>query len=144
MICRLVALALELKRSHEFTGHPFTPVGDALFDQWSIKSAGLSAFDGRERGAYLGGFTGDGDGGMKTGFEDDGIAKSACLCAIERRLRANMMEMATTCINELLDCRRTNSKKKMLSTDVMGVFRGSHSASCCICTGARPCRPTQR
>ncbi|CAM9606264.1 unnamed protein product, partial [Laminaria digitata] len=56
----LAALFTELRRGGEFTGASVHPRWrSSSGGPWSVRSAGLGAFDGPERGAVRGGFTGD-------------------------------------------------------------------------------------
>ncbi|CAM9288476.1 unnamed protein product, partial [Laminaria digitata] len=55
----LAALVTRLGRAEEFLGESIHPRWRTSVDPWSLHSAGLSAFDGHERGTYTDGFTGD-------------------------------------------------------------------------------------
>ena len=58
--CRhtVAALVTELKRADEFKGEYIHPRWRSSLQPWSIEGAGLSDFNGHERGPYSGGFTG--------------------------------------------------------------------------------------
>ena len=55
----LAALVTRLGRAEEFLGESIHPRWRTSVEPWSLHSAGLSAFDGHERGTYTDGFTGD-------------------------------------------------------------------------------------
>ena len=55
----LAALVTKLGRAEEFVGESIHPRWRTSVEPWSLYSAGLSAFDGHERGTYTDGFTGD-------------------------------------------------------------------------------------
>eukprot|EP00904_Undaria_pinnatifida_P010382 jgi/Undpi1/6474/HiC_scaffold_20.g08953.m1 len=55
----LGALVTKLGRAEEFLGESIHPRWRTSLEPWSLYSAGLSPFDGHERGTYTNGFTGD-------------------------------------------------------------------------------------
>ncbi|CAN0153493.1 unnamed protein product, partial [Ascophyllum nodosum] len=102
--CRHVVAALvtELKRASEFTGASIHPRWRSSLDLWSIASAGLSAFDGHERGPYRGGFTDDFEGACGDDTECE-IARKSQLSVIRARTLATMIESATRSARKLVD-----------------------------------------
>ena len=55
----LAAVVTKLGRVEEILGESIYPRWRTSVEPWSLHSVGLSAFDGRERGTYTDGFTGD-------------------------------------------------------------------------------------
>ena len=56
---KLAAVVTKLGRVEEILGESIHPRWRTSVEPWSLHSVGLSAFDGRERGTYTDGFTGD-------------------------------------------------------------------------------------
>eukprot|EP00904_Undaria_pinnatifida_P011839 jgi/Undpi1/7786/HiC_scaffold_23.g10259.m1 len=72
----LAALVTKLGRAEEFLGESIHPRWRTSLEPWSLYSAGLSPFDGHERGTYTDGFTGD-YGDMDLEDSHDGPAGGA-------------------------------------------------------------------
>eukprot|EP00904_Undaria_pinnatifida_P001742 jgi/Undpi1/11569/HiC_scaffold_30.g13866.m1 len=72
----LAALVTKLGRAEEFLGESIHPRWRTSLEPWSLYSAGLSPFDGHERGTYTDGFTGD-YGDMDLEDSQDGPAGGA-------------------------------------------------------------------
>ena len=118
--CRHVVAALvtELKRASEFTGASIHPRWRSSLDLWSIASAGLSAFDGHERGPYRGGFTDDFEGACGDDTECE-IARKSQLSVIRARTLATMIESATRSARKLVD---SLDEAQLLAGDFPGFF----------------------
>ena len=102
--CRhaVAALVTALKRANEFKRESIHPRWRSSIQPWSIEGAGLSDFNGHERGPYLGGFTGHLEG-IDCGEEEGTSGNNSVVSVTRGRLLANLIEMASRGARTLVD-----------------------------------------
>ena len=112
--CRhtVTALVIELKRAEEFKGNSIHPRWRSWLKPWSKEGAGLSDFEGHERGPYSEGFTGDVEGIECR--EEEAARNYSAVSVIRASLLANMVELASRDTRKLAD---HLDEKKVLSSD---------------------------
>ena len=108
----VAALVTELKCAGEFKGEIIHPRWRSSLQPWSIEGAGLSDFNGHERGPYPG-VTRDLEG-IDCREEEGTSGNNSAVSAIRGKLLANMVEMASKAARNLAD---DLDDKKVLSSD---------------------------
>ena len=109
----VAAFVTKLKRAGEFQGEFIHPRWRSSLQPWSIEGAGLSDFNGHERGPYAGGFTGDLES-IDCQEEEGTSGNNSAISVIRGKLLANMVEMASRAAGKLAD---NLDEKKVLSSD---------------------------
>ena len=115
-------MVIELKHAEEIQRKSIHPRWRSSLKPWSIEGAGLSDFNGHERGPYSGGggVTGDLEG-IECREEKVANGNGSAVSVIRGRLLANMVEIASRAAGKLAD---DLDEKKVLSSDCAIFFAG--------------------
>ena len=114
----VAALVTELKRAKEFRGESIHPRWRSSLQPWSIDGAGLSDFNGHERGPYAGAGTGYLED-IECREEEGTSGNNSAVSVIRGKLLANMVEMAWRAARKLAD---NLDEEKVLSSDCTFFF----------------------
>ncbi|CAM9826963.1 unnamed protein product [Ascophyllum nodosum] len=112
------ALVAKLKHAEEFKGESIHPRWRCSLQPWSIEGAGLSDFDGHERGPYSGVFTGDLES-VDCREEERTSGNNSAVSVIGGKLLVSMVEMTSRAARKLTD---NLDEKNVLSSDCTHFF----------------------